>query len=157
MLDGADASSYSNVSVRLGATCWSNGGSWRSDILWHSNPEPEPSDRMTSASSRLDSDQFWAVIPDAFELYQMEQVSVERRNGNTSLDAHSMGTCRPCSFFHAKGSCHRGKSCKFCHACTARDVQRAKKRKASLKRGLTQAAKLEEPYSGTDAHSCRIV
>ena len=61
---------------------------------------------------------------------------------NVGSNGHALSACRPCNFFHGTG-CSRGRSCKFCHVCPR---GKARQRRMKLKRGLRNAAQLEEPW-----------
>lgn len=46
---------------------------------------------------------------------------------------HSLGTCKPCAFLHAKG-CTKGSDCSYCHLCGPGEKKRRMKEKRQLLR-----------------------
>lgn len=55
---------------------------------------------------------------------------------------HAKGQCKPCAFFHTTG-CQTGETCKFCHLCPPREVQRRKQIRRRIQREIlhrTEAA-----------------
>jgi len=50
---------------------------------------------------------------------------------------HSLGTCKPCAFVHAKG-CSNGKNCIYCHLCEPGEKKRRMKEKRELLRVTNQ-------------------
>ncbi|CAE7517734.1 unnamed protein product [Symbiodinium natans] len=102
-------------------------GSWRAE-------EPMLLDPLTC--SEADPSVKGATRPD------LPNVPAYVSIADLSIGSREHGvSCRPCSFFHSPGGCSRGKSCRFCHLCSAGI---AKKRRVKLRIGVKSAAQLEE-------------
>lgn len=50
---------------------------------------------------------------------------------------HSLGTCKPCAFVHARG-CANGTTCTYCHLCEPGEKKRRMKEKRELLRATNQ-------------------
>lgn len=68
---------------------------------------------------------------------------------------HSLGTCKPCVFFHTKG-CENGSDCTFCHLCPEDERKRRKAERKqcirSKKRGTPGDELFESAVDGSFSH-----
>merc|ERR1712003_28926 len=83
-------------------------------ILLHAAPPMSPGEYVDSSNQSYTSGSFTLSLAEAIPEPDLPSLGSA---------GHSLGTCKPCGFFH-KAGCSSGANCTFCHLCDSGEKRR---------------------------------